>query len=155
MRITWEETRRRIYNANLNCQQCTSLINRNKKLSYRWQTARRLCTPTLRSWHKKIRSTAFHAVLSKAVLWWVTDVLAGFLDFNLPLSHLTPSIRGCSRAIWFIFRNGKEECLWLGYNLVKVAWWSTQSFGHNTFNVRDTQTAKSQMQRQRTASGGK
>jgi len=25
---------------------------------------------------------------------------------------------------------GKLE--WLGYNLVKVAWWSTQSFGHNT-----------------------
>jgi len=25
-----------------------------------------------------------------------------------------------------------EKLEWLGYNLVKVAWWSTQSFGHNT-----------------------
>jgi len=25
---------------------------------------------------------------------------------------------------------------WLGYNLVKVAWWSTQSFGHNTSTWR-------------------
>jgi len=34
------------------------------------------------------------------------------------------------RAIGFIFGVGKLE--WLGYNLVKVAWWSTQSFGHST-----------------------
>jgi len=37
---------------------------------------------------------------------------------------------GSPRAIGFIFDMGKLERL--GYNLVKVAWWSTQSFGNNT-----------------------
>jgi len=37
---------------------------------------------------------------------------------------------GYSLAIAFICGTGKLE--WLGYNLVKVARWSTQSFGHNT-----------------------
>jgi len=40
------------------------------------------------------------------------------------------SWRGFSRTIGFVFGVGKLE--WLGYNLVKIAWWSTQSFGHNT-----------------------
>jgi len=34
------------------------------------------------------------------------------------------------RWVGFIFGVGKLE--WLGYNLVKIAWWATQSFGHNT-----------------------
>jgi len=41
-----------------------------------------------------------------------------------------PEWVGYPWAVGFIFGVGKLE--WLGYNLVKVAWWSTQSFGHNT-----------------------
>jgi len=37
---------------------------------------------------------------------------------------------------YLVWELGKLE--WLGYNLVKFAWWSTQSFGHNTHT--DTQT---------------
>jgi len=33
------------------------------------------------------------------------------------------------RAIGFI--SGRRKLKWLGYNLVKVTWWSTQSFGRN------------------------
>jgi len=47
------------------------------------------------------------------------NLLAKFSEFYLPLSNLTPSVRGCSRAIGFIFGTGK--LIWLGYNLVKVA----------------------------------
>jgi len=43
---------------------------------------------------------------------------------------------GSPRVIGFIF--GTEKLEWLGYNLVKVAWWSTQSFEHNHINVTDT-----------------
>jgi len=35
---------------------------------------------------------------------------------------------GMVLAIGLVFGMGKPE--WLGYSLVKVAWWSTQSFGH-------------------------
>jgi len=38
-----------------------------------------------------------------------------------------PRWRRSLRAIWFILGMGKLE--WLGYKLVKVAWWSTQCFG--------------------------
>jgi len=38
------------------------------------------------------------------------------------------------RVIGWIFGTKKPE--WLGYNLVKVARWSTQSFGHNTSTWR-------------------
>jgi len=44
--------------------------------------------------------------------------------------RLTPSVRGSPRAIGFIVGVWKLE--WLSYNLMKVAWWSTKSFGHNT-----------------------
>jgi len=37
------------------------------------------------------------------------DSLAGFSDFYLPLSHLTPSTRGSLRAIGFVFGTGKLE----------------------------------------------
>jgi len=43
--------------------------------------------------------------------------------------HLMHSVRESPRAIWFLFGTGKLE--YLGYNLVKVTCWSTQSFGHN------------------------
>jgi len=41
-----------------------------------------------------------------------------------------PRWGGSRRAVMFILGMGKLE--WLGYNLVKVAWWSTQLFRHNT-----------------------
>jgi len=50
-------------------------------------------------------------------------LIGRIFHFGLPLSHETPSIP-------YISGTGKLE--WLGYNLVKVARWSTQSFGHNT-----------------------
>jgi len=53
-----------------------------------------------------------------AAIWWLTDLLAGFSDFWAPW------------AIGFIF--GMRKLEWLGYNLVKVVWWSAQSFEHNT-----------------------
>jgi len=92
-----------------------------KKLSYRWQTARHM------------RMLKFHAGLSRAALWWMTVIF----------SHLTPSMRRSSGAIGFIF--GTEKLEWLGYNQVKVAWRSTQLFGHNTsmwqtHTQRDKQT---------------
>jgi len=40
--------------------------------------------------------------------------------------HLTPSMTGSPRA------TGMRKLEWRDYNLVKVAWWSTQLFGHNT-----------------------
>jgi len=46
-----------------------------KKLSCRWQSAWRLCTPMLRSpWHKTLRSTVFRAVLPRAAIWWMTAI---------------------------------------------------------------------------------
>jgi len=51
-------------------------------------------------------------------------------DFYLPFSHLTPSTRESPRIIGYLF--GMRKLEWLGYSLVKVVWWSTQSFGHNT-----------------------
>jgi len=89
------------------------------KLSYRRQTTQHLCTLTLRSpWHKTLRSTAFHAVLSKAALWWMTVIYwPDFPTFTNP--------RPCDAinppwAIRFISGMGKLE--WLDYNLVKVPW---------------------------------
>jgi len=73
--------------------------------------------------------TLVHDVMSRADLWWMT-VITEFLHFCLHLSPLMPSTKGIPQATGFIF--GTEKLEWLGYNLVKVAWWSTQSFGHNT-----------------------
>jgi len=69
------------------------------------------------------------------------DLLARFSDFYLPLSHLTPSVRGSPRAIGFaksgtpgfIFGVGKLE--WLDYDLVKVAWWLTHCVGRQKFVI--------------------
>jgi len=102
----------------LNCYKLQSCLD--EKLSNRWQTARRLCTPMLRSWHKTPRSTAFHAVLSTAELWW----LAAIYWSNFPTLTISfPTWRfhsGASRrAIWFIF--GMRKLEWLDYNLLKVA----------------------------------
>jgi len=97
-------------------------IGIHKKLSYRWQTARRLCTR---------QSAAFHAVLSRATFWWMTAIYWPDLPTSTHLSLIRLSRWGGShRAIGFIF--DMEKLDWLGYNLVKIAWWSTQSFGHNT-----------------------
>jgi len=41
-----------------------------------------------------------------------------------------PQWGGFPRAIGFLIVMEKLE--WLGYNLMKVAWWLTQSFGHST-----------------------
>jgi len=76
----------------------------NKKLRYRSQTVRR-CSLTAINW-------------------------SDLSTFTLFSSTLRPRWGRCPRAIRFMFGMGKLE--WLGYNLVKVAWWSTQSFGHNT-----------------------
>jgi len=63
------------------------------------------------------------------------DSLAGFSDFYLP-SRIWGSrwvfleLSG-TYLVW-----GKLE--WLGYNLAEVAWWSTQSFGHNTKRDKHT-----------------
>jgi len=56
------------------------------------------------------------------------DLLAGFSDYPSPIWCLQWG--GSPRAIRFIFSVGKLE--WLGYNLVKVTWQLTQSFGHST-----------------------
>jgi len=39
---------------------------------------------------------------------------------------------GDPRAVGFVFGMWKLHVEWLGYNLMKVAWWLTQSFGHST-----------------------
>jgi len=44
--------------------------------------------------------------------------------------HLTPLTSRISSSCWVHIYFGKLE--WLGYNLVKVAWWSTQSCGYST-----------------------
>jgi len=61
----------------------------DKKLSYRWQTARRLCTPML------------HTVLSGAALWWRTANY--WLDCTyIQFSHLTSSIPSSYRVhMWY------------------------------------------------------
>jgi len=58
----------------------------DKKLSCRWQTARRLCTLMLRSpRHKTPRSTAFCIVLSRAAVWWMTAIYwPDFPTFTYP-----------------------------------------------------------------------
>jgi len=104
----------------------------NKNLSCRWQTARRLCTPMLRSpWYKTLRSPAFHPVLPRAAFWRMTAVYwPDFPIFTYPSRIWRPQWGESLRTIEFIFGMGKLE--WLGYNLVKVARWSTQSLWHNT-----------------------
>jgi len=80
-------------------------VNYDKKFSDRWRTTQRLCTSMLRSaWHKTLWSTDFHAVLSRAALWWMTAIY--WPDFP---SFIYPSLiwrRQSPRAIGFIF------CYW-------------------------------------------
>jgi len=73
-------------------------------------------------------SSAVAVKLPDAALWWMTDLLVWLSDFYCPKwrpqwGGSTPSYR---------VHIGMEKLEWLGYNLVKVAWWSTQSFEHNT-----------------------
>jgi len=75
--------------------------------------------PMLRSsWHKELPSGK----------WPIIGRIYRLLPTPLPFDALSEG--GFSRAIRFIF--GMEKVKWLCYNLVKIAWWSTQSFGHNT-----------------------
>jgi len=72
-----------------------------------------------------------HAMLSRAALWWMTVIYwPDFPTFTYPSPIWRPQWGRSPRAIGFIFSTEKLE--WLGYNLVKVAWWSTLSYGHNT-----------------------
>jgi len=76
-------------------------------------------------------STAFHAVLSRAALWWMTAIYWPDFQTFTYLSHIWyPQWGGYPQSIKFIF--GTEKLEWLGQNLVKVERWLTQSFGHNT-----------------------
>jgi len=85
------------------------------------------------------RSTAFHAVLSRAALWWITAIYwPDFPTFTYHSPIWRPQWGGSPRDIGFIFGMGKLE--WLDYNLVKVTWWSIQLFGHSTSTWQDTQT---------------
>jgi len=83
-----------------------------EKLSYRWQTTRRLCTPMC------------------AIKSWPLVNNCDSLTFTYSSPIWSCRWGGSPRAIGFIFGVGKLE--WPGYNLVKVAWWLTESFGHNT-----------------------
>jgi len=70
-----------------------------KKLSYRWQTARRLCTSMLRySWHKTLRSSFPCCDVKSCSLVNDCDLLAGFSDFYLPFFNATPSIPSSYRV---------------------------------------------------------
>jgi len=81
--------------------------------------------------YKPPDACARHAVLSRADLWWMTAIYwPDFPTVTNLFSIWHPQWGGPPRAIGFILGIGKLE--WLGYNLVKVAWWSTQSFGDNT-----------------------
>jgi len=66
-----------------------------KKLSYRCQTAQHLCMPC--------------CAVKSCPLVNDCDLLTWFFDFYLPLSHLTPSVKGSPRAMGFIFGIGKLE----------------------------------------------
>jgi len=80
----------------------------NKKHSLCWQTARRLFTPMLRSSHKTLQSSAFHVVLSRAALWWMTAIYwPDFPTFTYPSRIWCLEWVGSSRAIGFIFGVGK------------------------------------------------
>jgi len=103
----------------LQTQTVHAVANENyydKKLSYRWQTEWRSCT--------------LCCAVKSCPLVNDCDLLAWFSDFYLPVSHLTLSTKETPSSYRVIF--GTEKLEWVGYNLVKVAWWSTQSFGHNT-----------------------
>jgi len=79
-----------------------------------------------------------------------------FPTFTYPSPIWRPRWEGFPQAIGFICGMGKLE--WLRYNLVKVAWRSTQSLGHNTSTrqiERQTDTSPKQTPGQRTASGDK
>jgi len=79
--------------------------NFNKKLSYRWQTARRLCTVMLKSpWHKMLPCIPFQAVLSRAALWWMTAIYwPNFSTFTSPSPIWLPQWQGPPWANGFIF----------------------------------------------------
>jgi len=74
---------------------------------------------------------ARHSVLSRAALWWMTAIYwPDFPTFIYPSPICRLRWEGFARALGFTFGTGKLE--WRRYNLVKVGWWSTQPFGHNT-----------------------
>jgi len=69
-----------------NCTQkkCQRNVIMNKKIRYRCQTARHLCMK-ISSTQNTIRSTAFHDVLLRAALWWMTAIYwPDFFTFTYP-----------------------------------------------------------------------
>jgi len=103
------------------CEEFRTTMKVHKKLIYRWQMP-----PDAVCVYKR-QSVLFHSH-GGATYTALTDACVRRTP-NIAY-NLTPSMRGSPLAIRFIFGMGKLE--WLGYNLVKVAWWSTQSFGYNT-----------------------
>jgi len=103
------------FKTHLNTQLQQPQYNINKKHSYCWQTARRMCTLMC---CQELPSGEWLQLIGQ-----IFRLLPTLLPYDaVNRRHL--------RAIEFIFGTGKLE--WPCYNLVKVAWWSTQSFGHNT-----------------------
>jgi len=81
--------------------------------------------------YKLLDACVRHALLTAAALWWMTVIhWPDFLSFTYPAPIWRPEWGGFNRAIGSVFVMWKLE--WLGYNLVKVAWLSTQLFWHNT-----------------------
>jgi len=120
-------TTKLFWRVGLQLVKCVSInFTRNNKISCRWQTAPRLCTPMLRfPWHKTLRSTA--------ALWWTTAIYWLYLSTLTTLLPFDALSEGRSpQAIGFVFGMGKLEWLLASLQSVKVAWWSTQSFEHNT-----------------------
>jgi len=66
------------------------------------------------------------------------STLAWFSDFYLPVSHLTSSLKGIPSSYQ----------VHLSYNLVKVAWWSTQVIWEQYINVTDAKQQTCQTHRQ-------
>jgi len=93
----------------------------NKRLSWRWHTARTLVHfifPTLRPAIAAILLAGFFdsQLFTRGQLLIAYVV---FCDFYLPLLYLTSLMRGSHRAIRFIFDTGKLE--WLRYSLAATS----------------------------------
>jgi len=74
-------------------------------------------------------------VLSWAALWWMTVIYWPGFPTTYPSPISCPQWGGSPKAIGFIY--GMEKLEWLGYNMVKVAWWSTHL---GTIRQRDRHT---------------
>jgi len=99
--------------------------------------------------HWRLQSSAITDKPSDAsALWWMTAIYwpnfatqsftrgqlltayrPDFPTFTYPSPIWLPQWGRSPQATGFMFGMGKLE--WLSYRLMKVAWWPTQSFGHN------------------------